>query len=450
MGEAEDRRGQKLVLRRLQRLGIAVEFLPGRRSVIATLPLGTAPFTTLEGPRYFERVRFATVGPNQIKCLEPVPFFHLPLVNIAGCTEVAQIEEKIRASWSARTESLRKARESLLRLGVEMESEQGGALLAFAIGIDDESARARCSRPGQIVLPGRGPLAGKPLRRLEDRLFAVDPDQGSAVELEIAITSRLEQLARAEERLADRRRLSLAAERDQPGSRIGRRRNRVLLVGPRLAKDPSVAEGLRLRGYEVARARTASEALEAFDSRSFELVFSDTELGRCEGIDLIPAIHALAGIQRLPIVLVDDRMRPSRREAAKRMGAAGYLVHPMEVSRIAPNLARMLDAPKRRRFKRYPRRLAVYWRGSRDGGFTTHIGRMGMFVCTARHSPTRALESCELTLPEIGETLRLEVEALYRLPAQHSASPGLGLRFHAFPDENESMLISYLGAFGST
>jgi two-component system chemotaxis response regulator CheY len=432
MGEAEERRGQKLVLRRLERLGIAAEFLPGRRSVIATLPLGGAPFTTLEGPRYFDQVRFATVGPHEIKCLEPLPFFYLPLVNIVGCTDAAEIEEKIRASWSARTESLRKARESLLRLGVEVEPEQGGALLAFGIGDDDDRARARCSRPGQVVLPARGPLAGKPLRRPEDRLFAVDPAHGSAVELEIAITGRLERMARAEERLADRRRLALAAEPDRPKRRIEGRRNRVLLVGPRLATDPSFAEGLRLRGYEVARARTATEALATFDSRSSEVVFSDTDLGRCEGIELIPAVHALAGIHRLPIVLVDDRMRPQRREASRGIGAAGYLVHPVDVSRIAAGLGRMLNAPKRRRFERYPRRL------------------MGMFVCTDRNSPTRALERCELTLPEIGETLRLEVEALYRLPASPSRSPGLGFRFHSFPDDNESTLIDYLCTLGST
>jgi two-component system chemotaxis response regulator CheY len=450
MGEAEDRRGQKLVLRRLERLGIAAEFLPGRRAVVATLPLGTAPFTTLEGPRYFERMRFATVGPSQIKCLEPLPFFHLPLVNIAGCTDAGEIEQKIRASWSARTESLRKARESLLRLGIEAESEQGGALLAFAIGVDDDSARARCNQPGQVVLPARGPLARKPLRRLEDRLFAVDPGHGSAVELEIAITGRLEQLARAEERLADRRRLALAAERSRPTPQIQGRRNRVLLVGPHLSKDTSFAEGLRVRGYEVTRAHTATEALAAFDSRSFEAIFSDTNLGRCEGIELIPAIHTLAGIQRLPIVLVDDRMRPPRREASRRMGAAGYLVHPVEVSRIAPTLARMLDTPKSRRFKRYLRRLAVHWQGSRDGAFTTAIGRMGMLVSTDRSSPARTLECCELNLPEIGETLRLEVEALYRVPVAPSGSPGVGLRFHSFPDDNESTLIDYLCTLAST
>jgi hypothetical protein len=75
---------------------------------------------------------------------------------------------------------------------------------------------------------------------------------------------------------------------------------------------------------------------------------------------------------------------------------------------------------------------------------------MGMFVCTDRTSPTRTLERCELTLPEIGETLRLEVEALYRIPVAPSGSPGIGLRFHSFPDDNESTLINYLCTLGST
>ena len=450
MGEAEDRRVQKLVLRRLERLGITAEFLPGRCSVIASLPLGTAPFTTIEGPRYFERVRFATVGPNQIKCLEPPPFFQLPLVNIAGCTDAREIEQKIRAGWSARTEALRKVRESLRRLGVEAEPEQGGTLLAFAIGVDDDSARVRCNRPGQVILPARGPLAGKPLRRLEDRLFAVDPGYELAVELEISITGRLEKLARAEERLADQRRVALIGERGRPKAEIQERRNRILLVGPRLAREPSFAEGLRVRGYEVARAQTATEALTAFDSKSFEVVFSDTNLGRCEGIELIPAVQTLAGIGRLPIVLVDDRMRPPRREASRRMGAAGYLVHPLEASRIAPTLARMLATPKNRRFKRYQRRLAVHWRGSQHGAFTTAIGRLGMFVCTDRNNPAKTLERCELTLPELGETLRLDVESLYRLRGAPAGRPGVGLRFHSFPDDNESTLIDYLGTLAST
>jgi len=288
------------------------------------------------------------------------------------------------------------------------------------------------------------------LRRVEDRLFAVDPAHSSAVELEIDITGRLERLARAEERLADRRRLAPATDRNRPQPQIEAHRNRILLVGPHLATDPGFAEGLRLRGCEVTQVHSASEALEAFGSRSFEAVFSDTHLGRCEGIELIPAVHALEGIAQLPIVLVDDRMRPPRREASRRMGAAGYLVHPVEVSRIAPGLARMLDAPKLRRFKRYSKRLAVHWRGSQNGGFTTGIGRMGMFVCTDRNSPTQTLEHCRLTLLEIGETLRLEVEALYRLSGAPSRSPGLGLRFHSFPDDNESTLIDYLCTLGST
>ena len=75
---------------------------------------------------------------------------------------------------------------------------------------------------------------------------------------------------------------------------------------------------------------------------------------------------------------------------------------------------------------------------------------MGMFVCTDKNSPTQTLEHCRLTLPEIGETLRLEVETLYRLPVAPSRNPGLGLRFHAFPDDNESTLIDYLCTLGST
>ena len=83
------------------------------------------------------------------------------------------------------------ARVALGLLVLRPELLESAVLVGVNPGIEDESARVRCSRPKQIMLPARGPLTGLAMRSREDRLFALDPSHDSAVDLEIAITSHL-------------------------------------------------------------------------------------------------------------------------------------------------------------------------------------------------------------------------------------------------------------------
>ena len=62
-------------------------------------------------------------------------------------------------------------------------------------------------------------------------------------------------------------------------------------------------------GYEVECAPTARKAIAAFQSTSPELVISDFELGRYEGLELIPSLRMATGIEEIPVVVVDDRPR---------------------------------------------------------------------------------------------------------------------------------------------
>ena len=144
------------------------------------------------------------------------------------------------------------------------------------------------------------------------------------------------------------------------------------------------------------------------------------------------------------VVLVDSTRRPARRQAAREAGAAGYLVHPLDISKIAPNLERMISAPQRRRFTRYEKRLSVRIAGVEQPGLVTALGRGGMFLATDRDLQSRRVHRCVVTLAELGETLRVEAEVLYRVGGAAAACRGVGMRFHAFPNADEAVLIDYL------
>jgi len=445
MPEADDTRRQEIVQRRLVAMGLEAKPLPGGRGFVATLPLGPAPFeSSLVGPQRFESVAFATVGVDRIKCLRPTPLFQLPMIKVGDCETAHDLEARIRAAWRARQDGLLRAHRWAEKLGVVTHAAADVPLLELPLGVEDREARARLVEAGRVILPGRGPLSGVRLRRAEDRVFAPDRGVSSALELDLAISARLEELARLDARLQREARLASARARPAPTSTsVVVRPHRVLVVGPNLSRDTVLLEGLRTRGYHVSAVRSAAEALRRFEAESCELVLAETDLGRFEGVELIPALRALPGVEELPVVIVDDRPRPDRREAARAAGAAGYLVRPFEVSRIADGLASLVRRPKRRRWTRYREQVAV--RGAAgDEAVTGDLGRGGMLLWTEREIALRSVERFTISLPELARPLPVDAEVMHRTSVPGQGRTGLGLRFNDFPERGEESLIAHL------
>jgi CheY-like chemotaxis protein len=447
LGEAEDRRALKLLTKRLEGMGVEVEILPGWRCARARMRLRRAPFALLDGPETFSHLGFATVGATHLKCLDPPALFQLPLVPIAGCTSAEMIEDRVRAAWAAHGRALRDAGRALRALGIETRIEGGGTALAFPVGVEDTEAAARCLDAARVALPSRGPLAGVPLARARERVWARPRDADTASDVEIAATHHLERLAR-EARTTRIRTPAAAAARppSQPlrTTPIGSG-HRLLLVGPLLGRDADLVAGLRGLGHRTRVEYSIQDALDAFGEQSFELVLADAHLGRGEGLELVPALAELPGIERLPLILVDERPRESLREAAKRVGAAGYLAHPVDANRIAAGLERLLRGRGRRRFVRLGQRLALEW----DGGtpaFTTEVARLGLAVRTLRELPAGTVHRWAIHLAELGEMIRVEAQTVYRVPAAGVQDPTAGLRIRSFPDRNEPLWIDYLTA----
>jgi CheY-like chemotaxis protein len=297
-----------------------------------------------------------------------------------------------------------------------------------------------------VILPGRGPLSGIALERAGDRVHQVEPGIHTAADLDISVSNRIDELIRIDQRReAERRRQAPREAEALLGRSAQRRTHRVLLVGPQIAKERRCIDSLKLRSYEVDTATTQQEALSVFEHSSPELVIADMSLGRSEGIELIPALRAIAGIEQLPVILVDTHKRPARRQAAQRAGAAGYLAHPVNVSGIAARLEKLVGEPKRRRYTRYPQQLSARLTGTGKPCTATMLGRGGMFLNTRDELPTSSLHEIRISLHEIGRSVNVEAEVLYQLNTAGHDHRGAGLRFHAFPDTTEeSLLIDYL------
>jgi two-component system chemotaxis response regulator CheY len=429
---------------RFAEMGVAVEPLPGGRCLHGRLRVSLEPFVAIDGARRVESISFSTVGTTQIKCLAPLPFFFLPLIALGGCASSADLEARIRAAFAVRLRNLRTAAERLQRLGIVAKPESGGQVLAFSLGHDDPRADARLLDAQRVIVPSRGPLASLRATSPEQRITRFDPSWAHASDAEIALAQRLDQLR---ERFANERAPLIVPARALPvraaSQAQARSGHRILLVGPLLGRNAALVRRLEQSGFRVRVEFSAHEALEAFREHSFELVFSDAHLGRSEGLELITDLRALPGVENLPVVLVDEHARDPVRNAARKIGAAGYLVHPLEGDRIAPGVERILQSRARRRYSRLPWRVSVRLSDGR-GAFTTSVARLGAFIGAEWSEPLEALRQCEIELPELGRVLRVDTEGVYRVAAAGAGAAGIGVLFRGFGGRDEAAWITYL------
>jgi two-component system chemotaxis response regulator CheY len=435
---------QETVRRRLEAMGLDVEPMPGGRCLLVKIRLQRNSFDTTRNPIHIEEVVFASIGADRAKCLKPRALFQLPILRIRDCRDATAIEARIHLAWQRHIAQLENVEEWLKEIRCDYRPEEESSLISFALSGEDPSARARMIDAHRVILPGRGPLSGVPLQRANDRVLQIDRRIHTGVDLEIQVSNRLGELALLDSRLTEQRRREALEEEPRVEPQPRDRSPTVLVVGPTVRQERACIESLRLRGYHVEAVSGEREAIATFDRCSPELVLADVKLGRSEGIDLIHSLRQVPGIEEVPVILIDSRRRDDRREAARRMGAAAYIVYPIDVARIAERLARIVAAPRRRRFTRYPQRLPVRIEGAGSPLLTHSIGRGGMFLATDDDIATSSIRNCQLSLPEVGAQLRVEAEVLYRAQSGGGPAPGLGLRFNSFPDADEPVLIEYL------
>ena len=446
VNEASNESNQARVSRRLEAMGIRVRPLPGGRCVLASMRSSGRPLETLNGSLPFSEFVFSTVGHDRIKCLRPQALFMLPIVRMTNCTDAESLEARILGAWASYMQELRSAEDWLRGLGVDVNAASNGAMLNVAIAGECQAVKVQVNQPRKVILPSDGPLSGVTLMRPEDRILEIDPCVDSAVDFEIIITSRLDELSSMDKRLKEeQRRKAMWDSADLTATnheRASDRPLRILLVGQRLATERSCIDSLRLRKYEVEIARSLNEAVDLYNHISPELVIADVNLGRSDGIELIAALRTVVGIEEIPVILVDDHRRSKRRAAAQQAGAIGYLTYPIQVAKISQRLEEIIERPKRRRFTRYPQRTAVKIQGSIAHSTAVTIGRGGMMIHTDDNFSINSIHSCDLVLSELGRNLQLDAEVLYRVNG--SGRRGVGFRFQSMTAENEASLIEYL------
>jgi two-component system sensor histidine kinase and response regulator WspE len=128
-----------------------------------------------------------------------------------------------------------------------------------------------------------------------------------------------EDLMRSVARIVEQRRMATKTEKQNL------RRHHVLVVDDSVTVRELERQLLLANGYEVTAAVDGAEAWQLVRQRDYDLVVSDVDMPRMDGLELTRSIRRDVRLRTLPIVIVSYRDKPEDRVRAEEAGATRYL-----------------------------------------------------------------------------------------------------------------------------
>jgi two-component system, chemotaxis family, chemotaxis protein CheY len=105
----------------------------------------------------------------------------------------------------------------------------------------------------------------------------------------------------------------------------------ILIVDDSATMIMSVKTNLEMNGFQVETANDGVQALNKLKSGlKPHLIITDINMPNMGGIELIEHVRALAGFRFVPILTLTTESQAEKRDEAKKLGATGWLVKPID------------------------------------------------------------------------------------------------------------------------
>ncbi|MDE2306354.1 MAG: response regulator [Gammaproteobacteria bacterium] len=116
----------------------------------------------------------------------------------------------------------------------------------------------------------------------------------------------------------------------------------ILAVDDSASMRQMVGFTLRRAGYEVVEAEDGVEALEFAREHSVDLVLTDVNMPRMDGITLVRELRALGTYKFVPMLVLTTEAGPEKKLQGKQAGATGWLVKPFNPDKLLATIAKVL------------------------------------------------------------------------------------------------------------
>lgn len=101
---------------------------------------------------------------------------------------------------------------------------------------------------------------------------------------------------------------------------------------------------LKRAGYTVTKSNSAEAAIKDLEEITPKLIITDLNMPGMNGIDLIQTLKQQVKFRFMPMLMLTTESQQSRREEAKRAGATGWLVKPVEPEQLIGVVKQLVPA----------------------------------------------------------------------------------------------------------
>ena len=116
----------------------------------------------------------------------------------------------------------------------------------------------------------------------------------------------------------------------------------ILAVDDSASMRQMVAFTLKSAGYQVVEAVDGQDALAKTHTRGFDLVLTDQNMPRLDGIGLTRRLREQAKFKTTPILILTTESSEQMKEAGRDAGATGWIVKPFDPAKLIEVIGKVL------------------------------------------------------------------------------------------------------------
>lgn len=116
----------------------------------------------------------------------------------------------------------------------------------------------------------------------------------------------------------------------------------ILAVDDSASMRQMVSFTLRSSGYEVIEAIDGQDALDKIGDRHVDLVLTDQNMPRMDGLTLVRQLRGQERFRRTPILVLTTESSDEMKQAGRAAGATGWMVKPFDPARLLEVIGKVL------------------------------------------------------------------------------------------------------------
>jgi two-component system, chemotaxis family, chemotaxis protein CheY len=116
----------------------------------------------------------------------------------------------------------------------------------------------------------------------------------------------------------------------------------ILVVDDTRSMRKMVAAVLAGAGYEVAEAGDGVEALDLARERRFDLVVTDHNMPRMDGVTLVRELRTLVNYDTVALIVLSTEVDPALKQKGRDAGATGWMAKPFDPQRMLDIVAKFI------------------------------------------------------------------------------------------------------------